>query len=213
MPPDLNGREISRSEEADLVHGPPHVASDTPSSASSRATQFGQAMPRCARRAALKAPRTAPCALNARAFDSDAPLETPDARLAAGGTPSLLADSPLKTSGAWMPASGARPGVACARGAEAQYPRANCGGRSKRGGLQSVWLGVQGFLLGTPSSGTSRAKQKALNPELQRFAREAFWLARKAGWLADDAFCLARQASRLARERPCATCECQPSSL
>ena len=139
------------------MSGPPHVQSGAslvesgvPSSASSRATRFERPMPRCARRAVPKAPRTAPFALNARAFDSGAPLTTADARLAAGGTPSFVADSPLKLSGAWMPPSGARHKAACARASAALQPQAECGGPGKRGGPQSVWLGAQGFLLGTP---------------------------------------------------------------
>jgi len=40
----------------------------------------------------------------------------------------------------------------------ALHPQAECGGPGNWGGPQSVLLGTQGFLLGTPSSATSRAK-------------------------------------------------------
>jgi len=85
-----------------------------------------------------------------------APLTTPDARMAAGDTPSFVADSPIKLSGAWLPPGGARHGEACAQGYATQHPTAACDGRSKRGGTQSS-------LLGTPSSGTSRAKRIGLH--------------------------------------------------
>jgi len=94
--------------------------------------------------------RTPPCDLNAQAFAHGAPPKTADARSTVGDTPSLVADSPLQLGGAWMPPSGARPGVACARASVALHPRAECGERGKRDGAQSVWLGAQGFLLGTP---------------------------------------------------------------
>ena len=147
------------------LSGPPHalsgvslVQSGTPGSASSHATQFGRPMRRCARRAAHNAPRTAPCAWNARTLQSGTPLTTPDARLAAGDAPGVVTDGPLKLGGAWMPASGARHKVACARGSAAPHPQAECGRRSNSGGPQGVWLGAQAVLLGAPSSVTSRAK-------------------------------------------------------
>lgn len=87
--------------------------------------------------------------------------------MTAGDTPSFVADSPIKLRGAWMPPSGEQPGEACAQGFATLHPRAACDGRSKRGGPQSVWLRAQGFLLGTPSSGTSRAKRIGLRAELR----------------------------------------------
>ena len=94
--------------------------------------------------------RTPPCDLNDRAFAHGAPPKTAGARGTVGDTPSLVGDSPLKLGGAWMPPSGARPGVACARATAALHPQAECGGRGKGGGTQSDLLGEQGFLLGTP---------------------------------------------------------------
>ena len=137
--------------------GPPHALSGTslvwsgvPSSTTSRATQFGRPLARCAWRADLMARRTPPCDLNDRAFAHGAPPKTAGARSTVGDAPSLMADSPLQLGGAWMPPSGARPGVACTRASAALHPQAERGGRGKGGGAQSVWLGTQGFLLGTP---------------------------------------------------------------
>jgi len=89
---------------------------------------------------------------------SRVPRTTLGERLARGDTPSFVADSPLKTSGAWMPLSGVRANVACAQASATLPPRAHGGVQSNSRGAQSFLLGTQSFLLGLPSSGTSRAK-------------------------------------------------------
>ena len=114
-----------------------------PSSTTSRAAQFGRPLDRCAWRADPIARRTPPCDWNAGAFAHGAPPKTADARSTVGDTPSFAADSPLKLGAAWLPASGARPVVACAQAPVALHPQAECGGRGNGGG-------AQGFLLGTP---------------------------------------------------------------
>lgn len=165
-PPCSGGLPPCLSGPPHLASGMPQVQSGTPRSTASRATQLERAMRRSARRAALHAPLTPACDWNDPAFELGARLTRADVRLAAGDTPSLLGGSPLQLSGAWMPTSGARPGEAGAQGSAALRPRADGGGRSKRRGPQRVWLGARCLLLGTPSSGTSRAKPMGLRATL-----------------------------------------------
>lgn len=155
------------------LSGPPHLASGTsqvqrgaPSSTASRATQFERPMCPSARRAALDAPPTPACDWNDPAFELGAQLTRADVRLAARDTPSILCGSPLQLSGAWMPTSGARPGVAGAQASAVLRPRADGCGRDQRSGPQRVWLGARCLLLGTPSSAASRAKTFGLRATL-----------------------------------------------
>lgn len=147
-----SGAQPSWSDPPQCLSGTPPVWSGAPSSASSSASQFGRAMAWFAWRAARWARSTPIGGLGARAFERGAPPPTADARSAVGDTQSFVAESPLKTRGAWMPPSGARPGAACARASAARRPHADCGRRGNWSGRQSVWLGAQGFWACAPGA-------------------------------------------------------------
>jgi len=89
------------------------------------------------------------------------------------GAPGLVADGLLTFGGVWVPAGGLQPEVAGARVSAALHPSVDCGARDISGRGQRVLLSVSAFLLGaqsallgTPSSGTSRAKPFGLHAAL-----------------------------------------------